>query len=399
MRERPPTRTGGSTVPTTVAPHRQAQRSGDGHSTPSADCDTYRVAVDQAPVGIFLVDRAGTIQFANPAGAGIFGYSDHELIGAPVERLVPDDKVTDHAGLREAYEDELSSRRMGCGRDLIGRRRDGSPVEIEVGLNPYITADGQRITVSTVVDITERRRNERVLEDSRAELRWTNRELVQRNDDLEQFTYAAAHDIRQPLRAIESVLDWVLEDDGATLAERTAVRIGQARQRAARLSRLLSDLLEYAKSASRTPTISHVDFPDLVDEIVSSLDVPPGFDVRYAGGAAALETDRTAVALVLRNLIGNAIKHRDSPTGSVEIRVEVEDGEALIEVEDDGPGIAPRYRAKVFELFSTLRPRDEVEGSGMGLALVKRLVEGQGGTVAIEDGSPRGTLFRIRWPA
>lgn len=363
--------------------------------------DAFRLAVDEAPVGVALVDRSGTIAYANRECARIFGYEDGDLAGSTIERLVPPDRAEAHVALRAVYQADPSPHVMASGREFAGVRRDGGLAEVEVALNPYTTSLGEQMVVAIVIDIGERRQQERALAASRLELERANRDLIRRSRDMEQFTYAAAHDIRQPLRAIGSVLDWVIEDDGDELPERVVERIELARSRTTRLSQLLSDLLEYAKSAGRAPTRETFDVAEVVAEIESVLPLPPGYEVR-GPEPVVVDGDRKAVALVLRNLIGNAVKHR-GPEGErqgrwVEIRVDATGDELVIEVEDDGPGIAPEFRDRVFELFTTLQPRDQVEGSGMGLALVKRLVEEPGGTVKVGTGRSHGALFEVRWP-
>jgi PAS domain S-box-containing protein len=363
--------------------------------------DAFRLAVAEAPVGVALVDPSGTIAYANRECARIFGFEDGELAGSAVERLVPPDRVEAHIAHRAGYQANPIPYVMASGREFAGVRRDGSLAEVEVALNPYVTSVGEPMVVAIVSDISERRRDERALAASRAELERANRDLVRHSRDMEQFTYAAAHDLRQPLRGIGSLLDWILEDDGDELPDRVVERIELARLRTVRLNQLLADLLEYAKAAGRISTSESFDVREVVAEIEASLELPEGFEIRRPR-EVVVEGDRIALGLVLRNLVGNAVKHRDRDrdgrAGRVEIRVDERAGELVIEVEDDGPGIPPEYRDQVFDLFTTLRPRDEVDGSGMGLALVKRLVEDAGGTIAIGSGRSQGARFDIHWP-
>ena len=161
---------------------------------------------------------------------------------------------------------------------------------------------------------------------------------------------------------------------------------------------LLEDLLRYSRAGRVLGEESVVLVPELVDEVVGLLAPPPGLRIRCVSSAPEVLAYRTPLRQVLQNLLGNAIKHHDRDTGSIVVACELHEGRLEFSVCDDGPGIAPEFRERVFDMFETLRSRDELEGSGMGLSIVKKIVESQGGTVHIEAAEERGTRVRFWWP-
>ena len=170
------------------------------------------------------------------------------------------------------------------------------------------------------------------------------------------------------------------------------------KQRSVRLHRLLDDLLAYSRAGRRGGKVMRFDSGELVRDIISLLAPPPGMDLRIAGELPVLYSCRAALEQVLRNLVNNAIKHHPTGQGRIQISAQLRDDEALFAVEDDGAGIPVEYAEKVFQMFQTLRPRDEVEGSGMGLAIVKRIVEGQGGRIWFHPApGGQGTVFKFTW--
>jgi signal transduction histidine kinase len=158
-----------------------------------------------------------------------------------------------------------------------------------------------------------------------------------------------------------------------------------------------SDLLEFARVGRSDGDLSHVDCGQLAREIIETLPLPEGFTIDI-GTMPTILTHRTPLHQVLRNLIGNAVKHHDRPDGRVEVSSMDHGNRIEFIVHDDGPGIAQDYHDQIFRMFTTLKPRDAVEGSGMGLALVKKIVEGRGGTIQLESAEGRGATFRFTWP-
>jgi signal transduction histidine kinase len=165
------------------------------------------------------------------------------------------------------------------------------------------------------------------------------------------------------------------------------------------MNTLLDDLLAYARAGRQRHPAEVVDARDIINDVSDMLAPPAGFTVKIVGRLPVLQVERAPLETVFRNLIGNAIKHHTHPAqGFVEISAE--DGDEFVEfaVKDNGPGIAPAFHERIFEMFQTLKPRDQMEGSGVGLAVVKRSVESRGGTIQVESNVGEGTTFRFTWP-
>lgn len=225
-----------------------------------------------------------------------------------------------------------------------------------------------------------------------------NRELRRTIDELEQFAYAASHDLKAPLRAVASICTWLEEDLAAERLHDVSQHLDLMRKRVRRAERLLEDLRAYARLGQLAPTLRRVDTGALVDSIVQIVSPPDGFEVVRSGPFPTLTTASGQLEQVFQNLITNAIKHHDRASGRITLRAVEHADHVDFEVADDGPGIAPEFRERVFQVFKTLRPRDDVEGSGMGLAIVKKTVERAGGRIELSDNAPRGAIFRFSWP-
>ena len=231
-----------------------------------------------------------------------------------------------------------------------------------------------------------------------AELEASNAELSKNNRELDAFAYVASHDLKSPLRGIDQLATWITEDLASTLDPDTATHLRLMRSRINRMEMLLSDLLAYSRAGRLDQELSRVDTRALVNDAFDLLSAKHTMTLAVADKLPTLVTLHTPLELVFRNLINNAIKHHHSGKGCIRIRAEAARPGWAFTVSDDGPGIAPEHHDRVFGMFQTLRPRDEVEGSGMGLAIVKKTVESVGGTIALRSDGRSGTAVRFTWP-
>lgn len=371
--------------------------------------DRFRRAVESAPNAMVMVDARGGILLANSRAGQIFGYAPAELIGRPVEMLVPSRFREAHPELRESFYRDLRSRPMGAGRDLFGLRRDGSEFPVEIGLNPLETPDGT-LVLASVIDITERKRIEETRFLTTMQLERTNRELTRAkrdlelavarlersNEELDEFAYAVSHDLRSPLRGIENLATWITEDADESLTGDARRWLDLIPERIERMDRLLEDLLAYSRAVRAASSVEETDCHELVGDVLSMLPIPESFRVQVAIYLPLVKIHRVPLERVLMNLVDNAVKHHDRDRGTIEIfgRL-VDEGSIELEVRDDGPGIPPQLRERCFGLFRSMSDRG---GTGVGLALVKRVVENRGGSISIHDNQPRGTTFRLLWP-
>ncbi|WP_118135621.1 ATP-binding protein [Oceanicella sp. SM1341] len=222
-----------------------------------------------------------------------------------------------------------------------------------------------------------------------------------KTQDLEQFTSIAAHDLRAPLRQIPSLIQWVhedLQDEGLVLPRRATVNLERITARVRQLDTLLNELLNYLQIGAREVKPETVDLGEMIPAIGELL-VPPGSRLRCEGQMPRILAVKVELDIVLRNLISNAVKHGPPIGVEITVRYRSRRGLHVIEVADNGPGIAPQHRERVFQMFATLGPRrPEDEVSGVGLAMVQRVVRNRGGSIAILDAEPHGAIFEVSLP-
>ena len=233
---------------------------------------------------------------------------------------------------------------------------------------------------------------------AREEIEQTNQKLQQTNAELEQFAYVASHDLKQPLRGISHLATWIDEDCGETLPTESKENLHRIMSRAERLDGLLDDLLAYSRVGRERSSQVVVDTGELVSSIKDLLAPPSNIVIDTRAPMPVLMTELAPLKQVLMNLIGNAIKHSAGQKGRIEVNAQVRSGETEFAVCDDGPGIAPEYHDRIFRMFHTLQSRDKVEGSGMGLALVKKLIESRGGKITVDSELGKGAKFVFSWP-
>jgi PAS domain S-box-containing protein len=387
------------------------QTSGATSGTRTEPTELFRLLVEAAPNAMLMADREGRITLVNRRTEELFGYSREELLGQPVEALVPVRVRAHHNEYVRTFFSTPLARAMGAGRDLYGLRKDGSDVPVEIGLNPIETPEGLG-TLASIIDITERKQAEervrqsianlvqaeQALERKAAELAAANQELERSNTALDEFAYVASHDLRAPLRDIDNLAQWIGEDVGDALPEKSARHFRTLQGRIRRMENLLEDLLQYSRAGRIFGEPTEVEIRDVLHNVIELIAPPKGFTIRLEEPLPSVRTPRAPVEQIFRNLIGNAIKHHHHDRGTVWVRAADHSDFVELSVEDDGPGIPPDLHERAFAMFQTLRPRDEVEGTGMGLALVKRLVEAHGGTIHIQARRPSGAVFRFTWP-
>jgi len=348
--------------------------------------EKFRLAVEASPSGIVMVDDKGTIVLVNAETERMFGYSRGELIGSSVDQLVPSKFRGQHAHHRNSFANVPEARTMGTGRDLYGLRKDGTEFPVEVGLNPIETAQG-RLVLSTIVDITARKQTEDALAEQA-------RELARSNEELEQFAYVASHDLQEPLRMISSYTELLADGYRGRLDEDADRFIHYAQDGASRMRGLIDDLLAYSRVRTRGADLEATPARWAVQDALENLqmairETEAEIEVRVDSVVLA---DPTQLSQVFQNLISNAIKFRKGrPHVTVSDRREGRN--VTFAVRDDGIGVSPEYCERIFQMFKRLHTRDEYDGSGIGLALCRRIVDRHGGTIWVESDGVDGSTF------
>ena len=216
--------------------------------------------------------------------------------------------------------------------------------------------------------------------------------------ELDQFAYVASHDLKAPLRAINTLAGLIRSDLGGTISQESQDNLTLLQNRIRRMEELLNALLQYSRVGKIKYEPEDIEVSELIEGIIELLVPPESMTISVKSDIKTIRSVRVTLELVLRNLIGNAIKHHHRADGSIEITLSKKRDKLVITVSDNGPGIDPKFHVKIFEMFQTLRPRDEVEGSGMGLAIVKKTVEVLGGEIAVESRVGEGSKFIVQFP-
>jgi PAS domain S-box-containing protein len=242
------------------------------------------------------------------------------------------------------------------------------------------------------MDVTERKLQEQRERQLTAQLKVANREL-------EVFAYVASHDLKAPLRAIDNASRWLEEDLEEHLTDETRENMAMLRGRVQRMGKLLDDLLQYARigQAADGRDAEMIAGDALMDNVLTLLS-PERFTVKVSSNFAHIRVRAMPLQQILMNLIGNACKHHHRKDGCIEVTVEDAGNCYVFAVKDDGPGIPAKFHSQIFDMFKTLKPKDQVEGSGMGLAMVRKHVEVIGGVLHLESAEGEGSTFRFTWP-
>lgn len=344
--------------------------------------------LEAVPDAVVIVDRHGVIRRLNRQAEVMFGYGRAELVGQAVEVLIPDRYRVAHVGHRETYSAHPRTRAMGSGLELFGTRSDGAEFPVEVSLSPMSSA-GESLVISTIRDVTDRKAVEQ-------RLRSTAADLARSNAELEQFAYVASHDLQEPLRMVASYTQLLGRRYRGKLGPDADEFIGFAVDGARRMQDLINDLLDYSRAGSRPLRLERVDTNQLVDDLSHEL----GTDgVVTRDDLPRVTADPTQLRRVLQNLIANGLKFHQSDTPPHVHVSGMRDGDFdRLRVRDNGIGIEPQYRERIFVLFQRLHTREEYPGTGIGLAICKRIVQRHGGAIEVESEPGQGTTFSFTLP-
>ena len=216
--------------------------------------------------------------------------------------------------------------------------------------------------------------------------------------EMEDFAYAASHDLRAPLRSMENLAQWIEEDLGAAPSPEVAENLKLMHGNIRRMQQLLDDLLAYARAGSLTEAPRRVDLKALLAEVLAAAKPRPGIKVELDSGLEPFQAEAGALGQVLLQLLDNALRHHDKATGLVVVSAAEQGSHVELTVTDDGPGIDPKQHEMIFKLGKTLKPKDEAQGSGVGLALAKKLALKYGASISLISTPGQGSSFRLSWP-
>ncbi|MBP9142856.1 MAG: PAS domain S-box protein [Thermoanaerobaculia bacterium] len=350
----------------------------------------YRGLLEAAPDAMVVVNPSGEIVLLNVQAEKQFGYRRDELLGQRVTNIIPEgfaERLV--ADALRSTEDALAQQ-IGTGLELSGRRRDGSEFPIEIMLSPLASADGILVTAA-IRDITTRKRAE-------AHLIQKLEELKRSNEELEQFAYLASHDLQEPLRMVASYTQLLSRRYKGRLDADADEFIAFAVDGASRMQRLIQDLLAYSRVASKGKDLLETESEEALQRALLNLRgaIEESAAVVTHDPLPEVLADETQLVQLFQNLVGNAIKYQGSGTPLIHVSAaRNRAGRWVFSVRDNGLGIELQYFDRIFGMFQRLHKREEFEGTGIGLAICKKIVERHGGTISVESQPGQGSTFRF----
>jgi PAS domain S-box-containing protein len=370
--------------------------------------ELFRKTFEHIPLGFAHVALDGSLLRVNRKFSEIVGYTNAELLTTTFQSITePADLAEDLTLLAQLVDGDIDEYTLE--KRYIHKQGYHVWVNLTVALIRSITTDGKIGTpqyfLAAIKDITDRKQLEFVNQTQTVDLQRLNNSLMlaqqklqERNEELDRFVSIAAHDLKAPLRAIANLSAWIEED----LSDRISADDRQfqlLRDRVKRMDALIDGLLRYSRVGTAELEIETVDIRQILTETIDSLSPPASFEIEIVSNMPTLSTKRLLLSQVFANLIGNAVKHHERVDGRIEIAVEDLGDRYRFSIADDGPGIAiGSDRDRVFEIFQTLRPvTDSTTNTGIGLALVKKIVEGEGGKIWLDDECEQGCRFYFTW--
>ncbi len=344
-----------------------------------------RAIFDSAVDAIITIDEHGLVERMNPAAQQLFGFSEQEMAGRNISLLMAQPHRDNHDAYLDAYLRTGIKKIIGTGREVEGRRRDGSvfPMELTVA---EMQAGSRRMFTGIVRDVSERRRND---EHNQALLQ----EVNSSNEELTNFAYVVSHDLKAPLRGIASLADWLATDYAELFNDDGREHMRLLVNRVHRMNNLIDGILQYSRVGRLREHHQQIDLRTTLAEVVDLLAPPAHIEVRLAPDLPVISAEPTRIEQLFQNLLSNAIKYMDKAEGRIDVGWADDAGHWRFFVRDNGPGIEQRHFERIFQLFQTLAPRDRVESTGVGLALVKKIIETYQGRIWVESAIGVGTTF------
>ncbi len=347
-----------------------------------------------APDAMVVVNREGLIVQVNKQAEKLFGYTREELLQMKHDTLVPERYTVKHKEDRAGYMLNPRVRQMGTGLELYGRKKDESEFPVDIALGPLQTT-GDFVVVAVVRDFTERKRAEENLRRALADMKTANEEL-------ESFSYSVSHDLRSPLRAIDGFCRMLVKDLKDKLDDESLRKLDVISSNAQKMGQLIDDLLHYSRASRTALSFDTIDMRGLADDVWKeihagnsdrSMELKMG-DLVPAFGNMPL------VKQILSNLLGNAVKFtREREHAIIEVTSSNIGGFNSYCIRDNGIGFDMIYYYRLFEIFHRLHSEKEYEGTGIGLAIVKKIVERHGGKIWAESRLGQGASFYFTLPA
>lgn len=356
---------------------------------------TLQEAIDLLPDAVIVINDNMKIVTTNLQTANIFGYQPAELIGQDLHVLLPERFRDRYADYFSTYFNEPLKRRLGVGPDLFGRRKDGHEIDVDIAIAP-VTIASRQLAMVTIRDVTELKENDRNL------LR-KNEELCLSNAQLQRIGYIIAHDLKAPLLNVHALVRLLNRELIAQLNpdDRSSRKIEgylQAlKDSTLSMMNLITGVADYSKAYLHETMEEDVDLSQILQEVEQLVQLPPDFELTHKQPLPVVRGNKTKLLQVFLNLINNAIKYNDKPQGRIEVQAHKNHKICLINVADNGPGVPVELRKKIFDWFKKGNIEKE-DSQGIGLAIVKKIIEDRGGGIFVDDSPMGGADFVFSWP-
>ena len=349
----------------------------------------YKLVCSNPYIGFIWVTNQGVIFESNATYCKMLGYSEDEVVNRHFKEFShPEDLVKDMPYIMKLAKGEIDKYET----EKRYLTKNGEVIWADLNLSNVRDQYGNILyRIAIIKEITERKKHE-------AKLLEISERLEKKNNELDQFAYIVSHDLKAPLRAVTNLSQWIKEDLGDNLSDENKKNVELMQSRIKRMEALITGILEYSKVGRETIAEEIVNVNFLLKEVVDLLSPSSKFTITIQSGMPSLTTEKILLQQVFSNLISNSIKYNDKTTGKIDISFIESEGFYEFSVLDNGPGIATEYHNKIFGIFQTLASRDTVESTGIGLSIVKKIVDEHNGKIWIESVIGNGAKFIFTWP-
>lgn len=346
----------------------------------------FNAVFENAVDGLITIDSKGRIQQFNKASERLFGYEASEVIGQNVNMLMPEPYQSEHDGYLRRHQETGERKIIGIGREVEGKRKDGSTFPMDLSVSK-VALDSEILYSGIVRDISERKESEEA--------------VLQSNEELERFAYIVSHDLQEPLRMVQSFADLLEDDYGGTLDERAEGYIHHMVSSARRMQGMINDLLEYSRLDNQEGGMDKLDANERLAAALENLAAAiQDKDAKVTSDdLPMIKGNRVHFTSLLQNLVGNAIKYTDEGV-QPQIHIGVKDNKSnwLFSIKDNGIGIAEEDLSEVFTVFQRAKTKKQYKGTGIGLAICKKIVKSIGGDIWVESAIGKGSTFYFTIP-